>query len=69
VRSTIELAHNLGLNVVAEGVEDGSISSLLERLGCDRAQGFHYSRPLPAAQLEAWLGAYTASVPRLSSAA
>lgn len=69
VRSTIELAHNLGLHVVAEGVEDGSISSLLERLGCDRAQGFHYSRPLPAAQLEAWLGAYTASAPRLSSAA
>ncbi|GAC1316867.1 MAG: hypothetical protein NVSMB2_10020 [Chloroflexota bacterium] len=69
VRSTIELAHNLGLNVVAEGVEDGSISSLLERLGCDRAQGFHYSRPLPPAQLEAWLGEYAAGVPPLSSAA
>jgi diguanylate cyclase (GGDEF)-like protein len=48
VRSTIELAHNLGLKVVAEGVESHEAWQRLEELGCDLAQGFHVSRPLPA---------------------
>jgi diguanylate cyclase len=55
VRSTIELAHNLGLDVVAEGVENESISALLAGLDCDIAQGYLYSRPLPADELRAWL--------------
>jgi diguanylate cyclase (GGDEF)-like protein len=55
VRSTIELAHNLGLEVVAEGVEDQSSLEKLERLGCDLVQGYHLSPPLPAEQLERWL--------------
>lgn len=46
VRSTIELAHNLGLTVVAEGVENTSALNLLTRLGCDTIQGFLISRPL-----------------------
>jgi len=45
VRSTIELAHNLGLKVVAEGVENAEIYELLSILGCDTAQGFHLSKP------------------------
>ncbi len=48
VRSTIELAHNLGLKVVAEGVESEDAWRHLEALGCDYAQGYYLSRPLPA---------------------
>jgi diguanylate cyclase (GGDEF)-like protein/PAS domain S-box-containing protein len=54
VRSTIDLAHNLGLRVVAEGVEDEATAALLAQLGCDQAQGFHFSRPVPAADLTRW---------------
>ena len=50
VRSTIELAHNLGLQVIAEGVEDRQIWEELARLGCDFAQGYYLSRPLPGRQ-------------------
>jgi diguanylate cyclase (GGDEF)-like protein len=48
VRSTIDLAHSLGLEVVAEGVESHEAWRRLEHFGCDLAQGFHVSRPLPA---------------------
>jgi diguanylate cyclase (GGDEF)-like protein len=48
VRSTIDLAHNLGLRVVAEGVESEDAWRHLDALGCDLAQGFYLSRPLPA---------------------
>ncbi len=51
VRSTIELAHNLGLKVVAEGVEDDATREALAMLGCHFAQGYYLSRPLPADQL------------------
>ena len=51
VRSTIDLAHNLGLRVVAEGVESHQAWTYLTELGCDLAQGFYVSRPLPAADL------------------
>jgi EAL domain-containing protein (putative c-di-GMP-specific phosphodiesterase class I) len=51
VRSTIELAHNLGLELVAEGVEDQETLELLAALGCDLAQGFHLARPMPADDL------------------
>jgi diguanylate cyclase (GGDEF)-like protein len=47
VRSTIDLAHGLGLRVVAEGVEDAQSLTLLQELGCDLAQGFHLGRPVP----------------------
>jgi EAL domain-containing protein (putative c-di-GMP-specific phosphodiesterase class I) len=60
VRSTIELAHNLGLTVVAEGVENAQVWDLLRELDCDQAQGYHMARPMPAAELaewaERWLG-------------
>jgi diguanylate cyclase len=55
VRSTIALGRNLGLRVVAEGVESESALNELRDLGCDFAQGFHLSRPLPAAELERWV--------------
>jgi diguanylate cyclase (GGDEF)-like protein len=57
VRSTIELAHNLGLQVVAEGIEDEPTLARLRELGCDQAQGYFISRPLAAAAFDAWLAA------------
>lgn len=55
VRSTIDLAHNIGLTIVAEGVEDKATYDLLARLGCDVAQGYYISRPVPAEEFERWL--------------
>ncbi|MHB1240525.1 MAG: bifunctional diguanylate cyclase/phosphodiesterase [Gammaproteobacteria bacterium] len=55
VRSTIDLAHDLGLKVVAEGVEDQATWDRLVDFGCDVAQGYHISRPLPDEQFAAWL--------------
>src|SRR5437899_326360 len=60
VRASIELAHNLGLSVVAEDVEHQTSSEMLARLGCDVAQGFYLSRSLAAEQLVAWLEERTA---------
>ncbi|MBX3313068.1 MAG: EAL domain-containing protein [Actinobacteria bacterium] len=57
VRSMIDLGHNLGLEVVAEGVERPDQVELLQRLGCDLAQGYHWSRPLPSDDLMAWMEA------------
>ncbi len=54
VRSTIDLAHNLGLTVVAEGVETAAILDRLRALACDEAQGYHIARPLPVDDFLAW---------------
>ena len=51
VRSVIDLAHNLGLRVVAEGVEDAGTLQMLNRLGCDQVQGFHIAAPLAPGHL------------------
>ena len=55
VQSTIELAHNLGLRVVAEGVETEAIWNRLRELGCDYAQGYFLRRPIPPGELGEWL--------------
>jgi diguanylate cyclase (GGDEF)-like protein len=55
VRSTIDLGHNMGLKVVAEGVEASEGYVLLKRFGCDMAQGYLISRPLPSPQFLAWM--------------
>jgi diguanylate cyclase (GGDEF)-like protein/PAS domain S-box-containing protein len=55
VRSVIDLGHNLGLHVVAEGIESQVVLDMLTVLTCDRAQGYHLSRPLPPDELVAWL--------------
>lgn len=55
VGAVIELGHNLGLSVVAEGVEDADTWDRLAALGCDIAQGYYIARPLPAAELDFWL--------------
>jgi diguanylate cyclase len=55
VTSTLQLAHALGLTLVAEGAEDQATVDALAGLGCDVVQGYHFSRPLPPEQLWAWL--------------
>ncbi|HSF19437.1 MAG TPA: EAL domain-containing protein [Vicinamibacteria bacterium] len=55
VRSTIELGHNLGLSVIAEGVENGETWQILRELRCDMAQGFFIARPEPRARFEQWM--------------
>ena len=60
VRSTIELGHSLGLKVIAEGVEDRHGFALLRELGCDGAQGYYMSPPLPADAFRRW---YDGSLP------
>jgi diguanylate cyclase (GGDEF)-like protein len=55
VRSTIDLGHNMGLRVVAEGVENLAIMQLLTELGCDQAQGYFMSRPIHVDQIFSWV--------------
>ncbi len=55
VRSTIDLAHNIGLRVVAEGVEDQATYDLLAGMHCDSVQGYYVSRPIEAGELLEWL--------------
>ncbi|GIE94464.1 putative bifunctional diguanylate cyclase/phosphodiesterase [Paractinoplanes rishiriensis] len=60
VKSIIDLAHNLGLNVVAEGVETTECRSVLTGMGCTMLQGYLLARPMPADQLEQWYAAQLA---------
>jgi EAL domain-containing protein (putative c-di-GMP-specific phosphodiesterase class I) len=63
VRSTIDLGHNMGLTVVAEGVETEAIWNMLGEMGCDVAQGYYLSRPLDADALTQWIGRSAWRVP------
>ncbi|MGY1811100.1 EAL domain-containing protein [Blastococcus sp. SYSU D00669] len=66
VRSTLQLSRDLGMTMVAEGVEDADALAALAAWDCDVAQGFHVARPMPAQQFLAWLvaGAVPAAAPR-----
>lgn len=55
VRSTVDLGHNLGLKVIAEGVETQAAWDKLKRLGCDSAQGYFMGKPLPPSELHQWI--------------
>jgi EAL domain-containing protein (putative c-di-GMP-specific phosphodiesterase class I) len=55
VNSTINLAHNLGLKVVAEGVENEALLASLNQMGCDEAQGYFIGRPMPILNVDEWL--------------
>jgi EAL domain-containing protein (putative c-di-GMP-specific phosphodiesterase class I) len=57
VQSTIELGHSLGVKVVAEGVETAGSWNMLQQMGCDMAQGFFISAPLPGAEVVNWVRA------------
>jgi diguanylate cyclase (GGDEF)-like protein len=62
VRSTIDLGHNMGLRVVAEGIESEAVWRLLAALGCDQGQGYFMSRPIPGDQLISWLEKWQAPI-------
>ncbi len=68
VRATIDLGHNLGLEVIGEGVENDVILSRLEALGCDAAQGFHFTKPLDAERFAQWLRARLENTSRMAMA-
>lgn len=55
VRSTIDLAHSLGLKAVAEGVENKETLERLTEFGCDEAQGYFIGRPMPEEEMARWL--------------
>jgi EAL domain-containing protein (putative c-di-GMP-specific phosphodiesterase class I) len=63
VRAIIDLGRNLGLEVVAEGVEDQASWDLLKSMNCDLVQGWHLARSMPASELAPWLAARQ-TVPR-----
>ncbi len=63
VASTVELAHNLGLRIVAEGVEDRATWEALAALGCELAQGHYVAPPMPAEQATGWLWEHRAGEP------
>ena len=66
VRCSIQLAHGFGMRVVAEGVETQAVAELLAEEGCDFAQGYHFSRPVSAAAIEAeWLARLAPPMPAL----
>ena len=60
VRATIDLSHSLGLEVVAEGVEDEAILRLLVEMGSNRVQGYHIARPMPPTELIRWCQSHLA---------
>jgi EAL domain-containing protein (putative c-di-GMP-specific phosphodiesterase class I) len=67
VRTTVDLAHQLGIKVVAEGIESEAVRSELRSLGCDIGQGFLLGRPMPAAAFTDWMGERGRLLPRVSA--
>ena len=64
VKIIIHIAHQFGMSVVAEGVEDEASLDVLRQLGCDFAQGYYFSEALPAAEFEAWVRNWPGVPPR-----
>ena len=58
VKSIVDLGHNLGLRVIAEGVETENHVDALKSLGCERLQGYYFSKPKPAEEIDQWLRSY-----------
>ena len=63
VRSTVELGRNLGLHVIAEGVEDVATWTELDNVGCHAIQGYYVSRPVPSGEFDEWLNRQTTAAP------
>jgi EAL domain-containing protein (putative c-di-GMP-specific phosphodiesterase class I) len=59
VQKTIEMGHDLTMHMIAEGVETGEQLDLLRSFGCDSAQGYLFSRPVPAEEMVTWLKTYS----------
>lgn len=67
VLSTIDLGHNMGLRVVAEGIESRAVWDLLAKMGCDQGQGYFMSRPMPAEDIGAWAKGWQPLTPPIES--
>ena len=65
VGATVTLSRQLGLSVIAEGIEDRATADLLVRMGCTEGQGYYFGRPMPAAQFEEGFLSSNACAPRL----
>jgi EAL domain-containing protein (putative c-di-GMP-specific phosphodiesterase class I) len=63
VKSTVDLAHSLGMKVTAEGVETREALAALQLMGCDLAQGYHIARPMGLDKLVEFLGAWSIDLP------
>jgi EAL domain-containing protein (putative c-di-GMP-specific phosphodiesterase class I) len=68
VRSTVDLGHNMGLRVVAEGIETKQVWNLLSEMGCDSGQGYYMSRPIPADEFSSWSRRWTSEYGAASAA-
>ena len=66
VHSVVDLGHNLGLTIVAEGVESAAALTVLGKYDCDIAQGYHLSRPIPIAAFDSWYAARRAALAGLT---
>ncbi|MNM89183.1 Oxygen sensor protein DosP [compost metagenome] len=58
----VTLAHNLNLQIVAEGVESDNVLPILSRMGCDEAQGYYFSRPVPVKEFELFMSSALGTV-------
>jgi EAL domain-containing protein (putative c-di-GMP-specific phosphodiesterase class I) len=67
VHAALEMGHNLGMHVTAEGIEDEATFLALRDLGCDTGQGFFFSKPLPPDKFSTWLRTSTWKLPRLET--
>jgi len=67
VDTVLSLARKIGIDTIAEGVEDAAVYQRLQVLGCNMAQGFHIARPMPAEQLPGWLAAFDRSEARIAT--
>src|SRR5450759_5263400 len=63
VHSVVDLGHNLGLTIVAEGVETAEALTALAGVGCDVAQGYHLARPMPVDAFDTWAAVFATRVP------
>ncbi|MCR9277092.1 MAG: EAL domain-containing protein [Pseudomonadaceae bacterium] len=66
VKSTVDLGHNLGLSVVAEGVETQQSLKTLSLLGCDKVQGYFFSKPLPPEEFSDWCTTFSVAKPKVA---
>jgi EAL domain-containing protein (putative c-di-GMP-specific phosphodiesterase class I) len=62
IMKTIEMAHDLGMKVIGEGVETFEQLEFLRTKGCDCIQGYYFSRPLPPQELVSWIGTYNSNM-------
>ena len=69
VQATVMVANSLGMSTVAEGIETPAQAAVVRELGCDKGQGYLFSRPLPAGELGAWLLAAAQQAPMLEATA